>query len=90
MPLRPIFYRATGCEECSGTGYRGRVAIAEILIIDDPVRREILNKSDAGQVARVAQSRGMRTLREDGARTVLLGTTSLEEVLAATQAGEID
>ncbi len=89
-PLRPVFYRAVGCEECSGTGYRGRVAIAEILIIDDPVRREILNKSDAGQVARIAQQRGMRTLREDGARTVLLGTTSLEEVLAATQAGEID
>ena len=88
--IRPVFYRAVGCEECSGTGYRGRVAIAEILIIDDPVRREILNKSDAGQVARIAQQRGMRTLREDGARTVLLGTTSLEEVLAATQAGEID
>jgi general secretion pathway protein E len=88
--LRPVFYRPTGCEECSGTGYRGRVAIAEILIIDDPVRREILNKSDAGQVTRVAQSRGMRTLREDGARMVLQGTTSLEEVLAATQAGEVE
>ena len=88
--LRPVFYRAIGCEECSGTGYRGRVAIAEILIIDDPVRREILNKSDAGQVTRVAASRGMRTLREDGARMVLTGTTSLEEVLAATQAGEVE
>ena len=88
--LRPVFYRAMGCEDCSSTGYRGRVAIAEILIIDDPVRREILNKSDAGQVTRVAQSRGMRTLREDGARMVLAGTTSLEEVLAATQAGEVE
>ena len=87
--LRPVFYRAVGCEDCGGTGYRGRVAIAEILIIDDPVRREILNKSDAGQVTRIAQSRGMRTLREDGARIVLAGTTSLEEVLAATQAGEV-
>jgi general secretion pathway protein E len=89
-PVRPVFYRATGCEECSGTGYRGRVAIAEILIIDDPVRREILNKSDAGQVTRVAAARGMRTLREDGARMVLTGVTSLEEVLAATQAGEVE
>ena len=86
--LRPVFYRPMGCEECTA-GYRGRVAIAEILIIDDPVRREILNKSDAGQVTRVAQGRGMRTLREDGARMVLQGTTSLEEVLAATQAGEV-
>jgi len=88
--LRPVFYHPVGCEDCSGTGYRGRVAIAEILIIDDPVRREILNKSDAGQVTRVAQSRGMRTLREDGARMVLSGVTSLEEVLAATQAGEVE
>jgi general secretion pathway protein E len=87
--LRPVFYRPMGCEECTA-GYRGRVAIAEILIIDDPVRREILNKSDAGQVTRVAQSRGMRTLREDGARMVLQGTTSLDEVLAATQAGEVE
>ena len=88
--LRPVFYHPVGCEDCSGTGYRGRVAIAEILIIDDPVRREILNKSDAGQVTRVASSRGMRTLREDGARMVLSGITSLEEVLAATQAGEVE
>jgi general secretion pathway protein E len=85
-----IFYRAVGCEECGGTGYRGRVAIAEILLLDDFVRREILNRSDANHIAKVAVSRGMRTLREDGARVVALGTTSLEEVLAATQAGEME
>jgi general secretion pathway protein E len=85
-----IFYRAVGCEECGGTGYRGRVAIAEILLLDDAVRREILNRSDANHIAKVAIGRGMRTLREDGARVVALGTTSLEEVLAATQAGEME
>ena len=86
---RPRFYNPQGCEQCAGTGYRGRVAIAEILVIDDPVRKEILNKSDAGAIQRAATSRGMRTLREDGARMVLLGITSLAEVLAATQASEL-
>ncbi len=91
-PVEPgsIFYRAVGCEECGGTGYRGRVAISEILLLDDFVRKEILNRSDANHIAKVAVSRGMRTLREDGARVVALGTTSLEEVLAATQAGEVE
>ena len=79
-----------GCEECGGTGYRGRVVIAEVLMLDDNVRREVLNKSDAGTIARVAIARGMRTLREDGARVVATGVTSLEEVLAATQAGEME
>jgi general secretion pathway protein E len=86
---RPRFYNPVGCEHCASTGYRGRVAIAEILIIDDPVRKEILNRSDAGAIQRAATTRGMRTLREDGARMVLLGVTSLAEVLAATQASEL-
>lgn len=87
---QPVFYRAVGCSECGGTGYRGRIAIAEILIIDEPVRREVLNQSDAVTITRAATSRGMRTLREDGARQVALGITSLEEVLAATQAGDLE
>jgi general secretion pathway protein E len=87
---RAVFYRPTGCEECAMTGYRGRIAISEMLILDEPVRREVLNQSDAATITRVATSRGMRTLREDGARLVLEGTTSLEEVLAATQAGEVE
>lgn len=85
-----IFYRPVGCDACSQTGYRGRIAISEMLLIDEAVRREILNQSDAATIARTAMARGMRTLREDGARLVLQGVTSLEEVLAATQAGEVD
>jgi general secretion pathway protein E len=86
----PRFFEPVGCEHCAQTGYRGRVAIAEILVIDDPVRNEILNQSDAVQIQRVATSRGMRTLREDGARLVLRGVTSLAEVLAATQLGDLE
>jgi general secretion pathway protein E len=53
------------------------------------VRREILNNSDAKTIQRVAQQQGMRLLREDGARQVVAGVTSVEEVLAATQAAEV-
>ncbi|MFW6031436.1 MAG: GspE/PulE family protein, partial [Myxococcota bacterium] len=87
---KPVFYRSGGCEECSHTGYRGRIGIFELMVVDEPVRREILNNSSAGTLQKVAQQRGMRTLREDGARQVLLGRTSIEEVLAATQAGELE
>jgi len=87
---RAIFYRSVGCEECSQTGYKGRIAISEMLVIDEAVRKEILNQADAATITRLAINRGMRTLREDGARLVLSGITSLEEVLAATQAGDLE
>jgi general secretion pathway protein E len=83
------FYRHNGCDACSNTGYRGRIGIFELMIIDEPVRREILNNSDSQTIQRAAQHQGMRLLREDGARQVVAGVTSVEEVLAATQAAEV-
>jgi len=83
------FYRHDSCEACSNTGYRGRIGIFELMIIDEPVRREILNNSDSKTIQKVAQHQGMRLLREDGARQVVAGVTSVEEVLAATQAAEV-
>jgi general secretion pathway protein E len=83
------FFRPGGCDACSNTGYRGRIGIFELMLIDEPVRREILNNSDAKTIQRVAQQQGMRLLREDGARQVVAGVTSVEEVLAATQAAEV-
>ncbi|MCA9580233.1 MAG: type II secretion system ATPase GspE [Myxococcales bacterium] len=87
---RPVFYRASGCEECIQTGYRGRIGIYELMVIDEPVRREILNNSDSNTIQKIARQRGMRTLREDGAHKVLRGFTSVDEVLAATQAGDVE
>lgn len=84
------FYQPTGCEACAGTGYRGRIGIYEILVVDEAIRREILNNSDSNALARVASQRGMLSLREDGARQVIAGLTSVDEVLAATQAGDIE
>ena len=83
------FYHHAGCEACGNTGYRGRIGIFELMMIDEPVRREILNNSDAKTIQRAAQQQGMRLLREDGARQVVAGISSVEEVLAATQAAEV-
>ncbi len=83
------FFHPGGCDECSSTGYRGRIGIFELMIIDEPVRKEILNNSDAKTIQKIAQKQGMRLLREDGARQVIAGVTSVEEVLAATQAAEV-
>jgi general secretion pathway protein E len=66
------------------------MGIFELMLIDSPVRAEILKKSDSKTIAQVAQRHGMRVLRDDGARQVLAGVTSVEEVLAATQAGEAE
>jgi general secretion pathway protein E len=89
-PPRPVFYRPKGCEACAGTGHRGRIGIYELLVVDEPVRREILNNSDSKTITRVATERGMTTLRVDGTRQVLAGKTSVEEVLAMTQAGDLE
>jgi general secretion pathway protein E len=83
------FFHPGGCDACSATGYRGRIGIFEMMLIDEPVRREILNNSDAKTIQRAAQQQGMRLLRDDGARQVIAGVTSVEEVLAATQAAEV-
>jgi general secretion pathway protein E len=87
---RPVFYRAKGCEACTDTGYSGRVGIYELLVVDEPIRRAILASSDANTITKIAAERGMITLRVDGARQVLAGKTSMEEVLAATHAGEVE
>ena len=86
----PTFYRPVGCDHCSQTGYRGRLGIFELMMLDGPVRAEVLKRSDSKTIAQVAQKHGMRVLRDDGARQVLAGVTSVEEVLAATQAGEME
>ncbi len=83
--VRPSFYKATGCDKCTNTGFSGRRGIYELLLIDDAVGPLILRKSDAQSIKRVAWEQGMDTLRDDGARKVLAGMTSVEEVLAATQ-----
>ena len=83
--VRPDFYKARGCGQCTNTGFMGRRGIYELLLIDDAVGPLILRKADSQTIKRVAWEQGMDTLRDDGARKVLAGLTSVEEVLAATQ-----
>jgi general secretion pathway protein E len=81
----PVFFKAGGCEACLNKGFVGRRGIYELLVIDDAVGPMILKNADALSVKRTAISQGMDTMRDDGARKVLLGMTTVEEVLAATQ-----
>jgi general secretion pathway protein E len=78
-------YRAKGCEKCLNTGYQGRKGIYELLMMDDAIGPLILRNADAQTVKRTAAVQGMDSLRDDGARKVLEGVTTVEEVLAATQ-----
>jgi len=78
-------YRGKGCPACSGTGYRGRSGIYEILLVSEGIRQLIMRKADSTTIGRKAIEEGMRTLREDGARKVTEGVTTLEEVVRVTQ-----
>jgi general secretion pathway protein E len=81
---RPI-YRRKGCNACMNTGYRGRTGIFEIMIMDEGVKRLILKTSDSNQINDEAVRSGMSTLVQDGARKVLEGVTTIEEVLRVTR-----
>ncbi len=77
-------YKAVGCEQCGGTGYRGRAAIMEFLIMSDPLRRMVLKHADATELQTEAQKEGMDTMYEDGLRKAVAGLTTIEEVLRVT------
>jgi general secretion pathway protein E len=78
-------FRPGSCERCSYTGYRGRLGIFELMLIDDAIRELVAQNVDAKRIKRQAVAGGMRTLRVDGARKVLRGLTSIAEVLRATE-----
>ena len=80
-----VFYMRKGCPLCMNTGYRGRTAIFEIMIMDEDIKRLVLKTSDANQIHELAVYRGMTTLLQNGAEKVLQGVTTLEEVLRVTR-----
>jgi type II secretion system protein E len=88
---RKLDYAATdmwvgeGCEHCSGTGYRGRVGIFEVLPVDDEIRELVMRRATVKEVKDKAIALGMRTLREDGIQKVKDGITTIDEVLRVTQ-----
>jgi type IV pilus assembly protein PilB len=77
----PTLHRAIGCAACAKTGYRGRLALHEVMSVTEEVERLTVARASALEIQRVAESQGMRSLRLDGMEKVLAGVTSLEEIL---------
>jgi len=85
--LKGPIYRsaANGCRACRSTGYRGRTAVHELMLMDDEVRTLVMQKADAATIRRACTSRGMSLLRQNGAQRILQGETTVEELLRVTQ-----
>jgi general secretion pathway protein E len=81
-------YRGRGCERCKRTGYRGRIGIYELLLIDETVKDLILARASSGEIKEAAIRAGMWTLRQDGWNKALEGFTTLEEVERVTHEDE--
>jgi general secretion pathway protein E len=79
-----MIYEAVGCPSCGQIGYRGRTGIYELLVVNDVVRRLCLDRADAGSIKNAAVEAGMIHLRFDGARKVVQGMTTPEEVMLMT------
>ncbi|HAX41728.1 MAG TPA: type II secretion system ATPase GspE [Bryobacteraceae bacterium] len=78
-------FRGAGCEECFGTGFRGRVGIFELMELNDEIRKLIMKDADAADLTEAARRNGMRNLREDGWLKVATGVTTPAEVTRVTQ-----
>jgi len=81
---RVPFYEGQGCLECSGTGYRGRTAITELLDLSDHIREMIIDRRPTSEIKRTAKSEGMTFLRDSGLRKILAGVTTLREINKVT------
>ncbi len=82
------FFRGRGCDNCNRTGYRGRLAIFEIMRMDDPMRELIMQQGSTAVLRAEARRRGMRTLRESGLISIYEGQSTIDEVVRETIAEE--
>jgi Tfp pilus assembly pilus retraction ATPase PilT len=80
------FYKGTGCEICNGTGFSGRIAILEVLLINEEIRKLVFSHAAAEEIKEKAVQLGMRTLRQSGWKKVLDGIVTADEVLKITPA----
>jgi type II secretion system protein E len=88
--LPPVLYYGAGCRECLGTGFRGRTAIIEMMVMTEEIRGMLMEHASAGDMRKVAMRNGMRSLRDDGWRHVREGDTTIEEVMRATKDERLD
>ncbi len=80
-----VLFRATGCDHCQRTGYRGRIGVYELLVMSDTIREHVMKNSHAALIKKAAQAEGLVTLREDGIRKVIDGITTTAEIMRVTQ-----
>ena len=84
----PTFYHAKGCAKCNNSGFRGRVALIELLVIDDAIGQLILNRADSREIVRMASSTALSTMLSDGINKLSAGLTTIEEVIrVASESG---
>ena len=79
-----MFYRGAGCNSCNNTGYKGRVGLFELMIMDDELREMIMNNAQTDHLRNRAKEKGMKLLRDAGMEFLLDGTTTAEEVIRET------
>lgn len=80
-----MLYRPVGCEQCGGTGYKGRLSIVELLVMSDAIRSMVMRHVTSGEIRQQAIEEGMQTMYENGLRKVVAGVTTIEEVLRVTR-----
>ncbi|TFC13973.1 type II secretion system protein GspE [Cryobacterium algoritolerans] len=80
LPL-PTLFQPVGCQNCSKTGYRGRIAVHEVMTVSESIERLAVDRASSADIGRAARAEGMITLREDGWEKVRMGLTSIEEIL---------
>jgi type II secretion system protein E len=89
-PAKLPFKRGRGCDKCGGSGYKGRMGLYELFLIDDEIRRLTVDRASAGKMkAHAAEHQGMRTLMGDGKLAVLAGKTTPEEIMRVAQREDI-
>jgi type IV pilus assembly protein PilB len=84
-----VFCRGRGCPECGFTGYRGRLAIFEIMVLNETLRSMIVKQRPSNEIRQQAEADGFVTLRKDAWKCVLRGDTTIEEVMRVTRRAEL-
>ena len=82
------FYKGKGCDKCLNTGYYGRSGIYELLVMNEPLKKIIMDHAMTSEIKAAAIANGMRTLREDGWEKVKEGLTTIDEIIKVTQEDE--
>jgi type IV pilus assembly protein PilB len=81
-----VCYKGKGCAVCNGSGYKGRIALYEVMVMNETLKELVLNGVSAAELKRAAINEGMKTLRMSGLQKVQEGTSTIEEILRVTMA----